>query len=192
MTETTGLADELRETRQDRGLSQADVAEQLGVSQPTVGNWERGKTALGRPNRVHEWIANPPEPTPSDCPSSPDSVSRTPTPARTLSESYRRFGEVFCNRCESAVDVSDARTVDQARNVWRTHLRRHHDVRGPDAWMAEHREAVGPRPPVCDGVSSDRHAPVETHRWCIDGDPRWTCPVCSMTLETWPSGAYPR
>jgi transcriptional regulator with XRE-family HTH domain len=35
--------DEIRAWRETRGLSQADMAEQLGVKQPTISRWESGE-----------------------------------------------------------------------------------------------------------------------------------------------------
>lgn len=43
---TTG--DDIRTARQRAGLTQAELAQQIGVSMRTVGNWERGDTP---PNR---------------------------------------------------------------------------------------------------------------------------------------------
>ena len=34
----------LRAARVNKGLSQKEAAEQLGVSKDTIGNWEKGKT----------------------------------------------------------------------------------------------------------------------------------------------------
>jgi transcriptional regulator with XRE-family HTH domain len=40
-------AQEIRANRKKLGLSQAELGEQIGVSQVTVSNWERGQTAPG-------------------------------------------------------------------------------------------------------------------------------------------------
>lgn len=43
---TTG--DDIRNARQRAGLTQAELAQQIGVSMRTVGNWERGDTPPDR------------------------------------------------------------------------------------------------------------------------------------------------
>jgi transcriptional regulator with XRE-family HTH domain len=40
---------ELRQTRKTLGLTQAALAERLGVSANTVARWERGKLAIDHP-----------------------------------------------------------------------------------------------------------------------------------------------
>lgn len=42
------LAHRLRIAREWRGMEQADVARELGISRPTVSNYERGVTAPGK------------------------------------------------------------------------------------------------------------------------------------------------
>lgn len=44
---TKQLAEAIRERRKVRNLSQIDVATALGVHQPTISAWERGKAAPG-------------------------------------------------------------------------------------------------------------------------------------------------
>jgi DNA-binding XRE family transcriptional regulator len=39
-----GLARQIRAARRQAGLSQADLADQLGIRQSSVGQWERGAT----------------------------------------------------------------------------------------------------------------------------------------------------
>jgi DNA-binding XRE family transcriptional regulator len=39
-----GLARQIREARHQAGLTQADLADELGVRQSSVGQWERGAT----------------------------------------------------------------------------------------------------------------------------------------------------
>jgi transcriptional regulator with XRE-family HTH domain len=39
-----GLAHQIRAARQQAGLSQTDLAHQLGIRQSSVGQWERGAT----------------------------------------------------------------------------------------------------------------------------------------------------
>lgn len=41
------VAHAIKEIRQSAGLSQTDVARELGVSQPTVSGWEREESAPG-------------------------------------------------------------------------------------------------------------------------------------------------
>lgn len=45
------FADALRLRREERGLSQAEVAERLGVGQQAVSQWESGQS-LPRPSRI--------------------------------------------------------------------------------------------------------------------------------------------
>jgi transcriptional regulator with XRE-family HTH domain len=49
----TLLGETLRLRREERGLDQAELAEQLGVTQQSVSRWEHGK-ALPRPQRVRQ------------------------------------------------------------------------------------------------------------------------------------------
>lgn len=51
-SETSGrvsaaVAQAVKEVRQAAGISQADLATELGVSQPTISGWERGESAPG-------------------------------------------------------------------------------------------------------------------------------------------------
>ena len=42
------LADRIKQVRHTAGLTQAELAEALGVSQPTVNRWETGETEPAR------------------------------------------------------------------------------------------------------------------------------------------------
>lgn len=37
------VGDEIRKARKDAGLEQSDLAREVGVSRPTISNWENGK-----------------------------------------------------------------------------------------------------------------------------------------------------
>lgn len=41
----SSIGDKIRDLRKNRGLTQAQLAERLGVSQQTIGQWETGKSS---------------------------------------------------------------------------------------------------------------------------------------------------
>ena len=53
MSETILLGERIANARQERGLSQLDLANQLGVKQSTIDHWESGETAP-RANRLNQ------------------------------------------------------------------------------------------------------------------------------------------
>lgn len=95
------MADRIREARSRKGWSQARLAEEVGVSQPTVAAWERaGGHKMTRENRdrvaaaldvASEWIEyaagrGPEMPAPSEPPSvsfEPPQPTPTPLPTQT-------------------------------------------------------------------------------------------------------------
>lgn len=60
------IAERIRETRKDKGLSQSDLAERTGVTRGACGQWERGESAPSVENLARvavildvrfEWLA---------------------------------------------------------------------------------------------------------------------------------------
>ena len=93
------IANALIQARSEAGMTQKDVAEKLGVSQPAVARMESGKPAMPRP-----WAA------PSICPSCPSEVgnpyARPHTsggnPAERILEAHVHHAPCACHRSRRA------------------------------------------------------------------------------------------
>src|ERR1035441_843791 len=57
MTEAQDIGRVLKKLREDAGLSQRDLAEQLGLQQPAVARWEAGGVRMPI-NRIEEILAH--------------------------------------------------------------------------------------------------------------------------------------